>query len=445
MGWNNIPIGGLPGMFGGAMDSGGGMFKNSQPTGDFWDKLLQALPQLGNLGAGMLANNTPGASFGQTLGGGMQYANQQQAQRQQQAIQEALFGMRQQEFDEEKKRRAAEDERAAAKQRGYDKMLEPQGGYGLPGGTTSAFGPLTPLLAGMEPDKGYSSMFDLMTRKPDKPEGFTLNEGDIRYDAAGNVLAKGAPKTFAPERPSKPSDTEMRINLFMARGMTRQQAEDLALGMVRPTTDEYGRPGATNLATNQFNPSSLSGGQALVLPKAARGNFATQNALIDQVLAERPLIEQAIDKGVGALPKIVGGITGPLEQLGLKDINVGGVSLGGNPDVVAARTRLDELEKTLIDARDKTDNRTLKREYDDAAALADVSGWGESPGTARAKLNELYSKLERIKVYNETQLSGGTVSSGAPVVSSKQQYDALRPGDEYIEVNAQGKRHKFRK
>lgn len=85
----------------------GGMLQGAQGAqggGNFWEN-PQIMSYLGNLGAGILANNKPGSTFGQALGGGLQQASRAQMQQQQMAMQQALFQMKLKEYEDEQKRR----------------------------------------------------------------------------------------------------------------------------------------------------------------------------------------------------------------------------------------------------------------------------------------------------------------------------------------------------
>lgn len=57
---------------------------------------------------------------------------------------------------------------------------------------------LGPLVGSEKFDDYFFEATGKETPKP--PEGFTLGEGQVRYDAQGNVIARGPAKTFAPDR-----------------------------------------------------------------------------------------------------------------------------------------------------------------------------------------------------------------------------------------------------
>lgn len=69
--------------------------------------------------------------------------------------------------------------------------------------------------------------YNKLTPKPKAGEGFTLGEGERRFDASGNLIASGGPKTFAPSSGSSSSSGSNTTNPDVAFRATIEAAAGL--------------------------------------------------------------------------------------------------------------------------------------------------------------------------------------------------------------------------
>src|SRR5262245_24046238 len=71
-----------------------------------------------------------------------------------------------------------------------------------------------------------------------KTEGFTLGEGQTRFDAAGNIIAKGAEKAEKAEKPEKPLAQRVAEAEAMAAASARGTASGKPAEAPKPSTPE---------------------------------------------------------------------------------------------------------------------------------------------------------------------------------------------------------------
>jgi len=153
----------------------------------------------GRLGLGLLAAAGPradGAGFGQRLAEGVGSMDQWQAQKAQQKLRDMQAAQAQMQMDEITRKNAE-----AAKQRewraGLPGVMAPKYGAGDEGPTLGMD------QAAIEnymfaPDSPYADRMMEQKLFPKASEGFTLGDGQIRYDSSGRVVAQGPAKENKP-------------------------------------------------------------------------------------------------------------------------------------------------------------------------------------------------------------------------------------------------------
>lgn len=124
-------------------------------------------------------------------------------------------------------------------------------------------------------DKWDEYLFKVTGEPPKKPdEGFTLGEGQVRYDAQGNVIARGPAKTFSPGAGDKPWEAFQ----YVTRGNELVKV-NRATGAVEPVYSFSGTgadplPQRRAIASDLFR-AMLDNGGAVVKPDGTRDVKAT--------------------------------------------------------------------------------------------------------------------------------------------------------------------------
>lgn len=235
-------------------------------------------------------------------------------------------------------------------------------------------------------------------------------------------------------KPKEPTERESKIQELMSRGLSEQQAQDVASGRVRAIADPV--TGAIKFVNVASGTVTEPKGQP-ALPKATRAEMATQMKSIDTLLTKMPSVQEAVEKGVGLLPaakelggKILGQLpTGSVEIPGIGEVGTGEAAV--DPEVVRARMQLRIFREDMIEAFRKS-GRVPVQEQQRLLQFADKLGAINSVPDARLAFQQLETELKRIRDTYEVQLGAETPGAtvGAPNIESMslEQLNSLDPG-----------------
>lgn len=216
--------------------------------------------------------------------------------------------------------------------------------------------------------------------------------GTPEYEAAvGRII--GAVDT------SKTTENDAQIEALMARGYTRQQAEDIAFGYVKTVTDPVtGNQSIVNITTGQGSPIEMPNG----LPKSVVTGLTEQQTILDPVIEELAGFKNALTgEGVG-----LGGNVLDLWN------RTGGQLMPGsiNQTNIGQRTQLAALRERVIQAI-SGDERFSNMDRSRIEQILPSTGIFESAARARQALDQVELIL-RSRSATITQQLGGTVTPG---------------------------------
>ena len=164
--------------------------------GGAWYENPQLWAMLGNLGAGMLANNKPGSTFGQSLGGGMQYANEVGAQQEEADLRRKLYGLQEEEFGLKKATAEGEAQREQLRDQQWNDLFD---------NNPDLFSPAVVKVArAMGPDKA-GTVLESLLKPPEAPKTREVRRGNQQVTEEWNpqtgwtVVGEGV--AFAPPQP----------------------------------------------------------------------------------------------------------------------------------------------------------------------------------------------------------------------------------------------------
>ncbi len=409
-------------------------YMQQQRQQQFWS-------QIARMGQGILAATGRGADIGPALAQGIGSAAQGGQQ------QPGLLEMMQlQNAQGQMQDRQAERERKTKLGSQYQNMvtggsgLDPATGIdwnaprpGNPDLTKDMSSQLRGLLGIMSPEQGMGLLAQQALPKT-PPAGFTGGPAGLEPIPGGPAdIGYLGRKAEATRTPVKPTERQQQIKELTARGFSRQQAEDVASGRVRVSTDQVtGAISLVNVATGDLK--RLSGQSDI--PKKTRSEMASQVQSIEGLLAKMPSLQKAIEKGVGFIPaakefggKVLGQLpTGSVNIPGLGEIGTGEAAV--NPEVVKARTQLRIFREDIIAAFRKS-GRVPVQEQQRILQFVDKLGVLNSAPDAKLAFQQLEQELRRIRDTYDVQLRGQALGGRAQVKSGAD-YDALPSGTEFV-------------
>ena len=283
------------------------------------------------------------------------------------------------------------------------------------------------LLGGLDRKEGMGLLAAQAFKEPAAPPaGFTGGSEGLKPIPGGpadvDYLGRKAEATRAP------TERQLKINELKTRGFSQSQAEDVASGRVRVSTDPVtGAVRLINVATGRMTqPGGQSG-----LPKKTRGEMASQVQSIDGLLAKMPSLQEAIEKGVGFIPaakefggKVLGQLpTGSVDVPGIGEIGTGEAAV--HPEVVRARTSLRIFREDVIAAFRKS-GKVPVMEQRRILEFIDKLGVLNSVPDAKLSFQQLEQELRRIRDTYDVQLSGGTPSNPYSKMSDQEVLELLR-------------------
>ncbi len=234
------------------------------------------------------------------------------------------------------------------------------------------------------------------------PEGGLAN-----VPGYAEALGKRAEAERAPE---KRTERQTKIQELLARGVSQEQAEDIASGRVRVSTDPV--TGAIRFANVTTGGVTQPAGQSDI-PKKTRAEMAGQVQSIDVLLTKMPSLQKAIEKGVGFIPaakefggKVLGQLpTGSVDVPGVGEIGTGEAAVDSG--VVKARTQLRIFREDVIAAFRKS-GRVPVQEQQRILQFVDKLGVLNSVPDAKLAFQQLEQELRRVRDTYDAQLGGQT-------------------------------------
>lgn len=254
--------------------------------------------------------------------------------------------------------------------------------------------------------------------------GFTLTPGATRFDAEGNPIAA------VPATPPAPSQFDQRVSELMQRGMSRTQAEDIAAGRVRVSTDPVtGESQLVNVATAATTPlgaSSDAPSDAPVLTATERGRLFNQNASIERVLGLSEGLEDSARTGAG-----------PQGNLGALVNSLSGLFGRNAPlpadEIAAARQDIrlfNQIAKTAIVNNPRfpvAEQQIVER------MLPNPDAFFTNPTGEFNKVLQLQDFLRNLQSQNSQSLGVETAAPAeTPTIQTQEEFDALPSGARYV-------------
>jgi hypothetical protein len=254
----------------------------------------------------------------------------------------------------------------------------------------------------------------LLDQVPDTPAGYQRAEGGLEFTPGGPADPVQAGRLAKAKRePKAPTERQLKIKELMARGVSREKAEDVASGRVRVSTDPV--TGAIRLVNVTTGEVSTPTGQP-DLPKKTRAEMSSQIQEIGNLLDKMPSLQKAIEKGVGAIPalkefggKVLGQFpTGSMDIPGIGEVGTGEAAV--DPEVVGARTQLRIFREDVIAAFRKS-GKVPVQEQQRILQFVDKLGVLNSVPDAKLAFQQIEKELQRIVDTYGAQLKRGTSAS----------------------------------
>lgn len=228
--------------------------------------------------------------------------------------------------------------------------------------------------------------------------GFSLTPGGTRFDAAGNPIAS------VPPTPPTPTQRQADIAALRARGFSQQQAQDIAAGRVRVSTDPVtGNTTLVNVATGAAAPVTPT--QGPVITSEERGRILNQNASIERVLG--------LSEG---LPESAAAGTGPRAALGTLVNSLAGLAGRDAPipadEIAAARQDMrlfNQIAKTAIVNNPRfpvAEQQIVER------MLPDPNAFFANPSVEFNKVLQLQEFLRSLQIENNQSLGNAPAPVG---------------------------------